>query len=337
MKAMVCILFALVCVLSAAIVIHRAELNELTMAKKVLASEVKTLELELANKDRRGNSQAKQLQEAREQLKIGNRTIDRLDEQIATARSQSKATAAASPEKQEDPADPQKAFMKAISEMMDQPDMKAMIQEQQRGQLESQYAAFFEEVGLDKTTESLVRELLLERLLAMAGLGTGFMTAMGDEDALKTLTDEMSELVEGFDDQIKKELGEDYQALKAYETTIQAREAIKLLQTRLGDERMDSSTQAVLLAVITEERAAAELNADLSDPAAMTRMAQAGEMAKMLEGMQDVNERVYERSSDFLTDKQLAALRSQQTMEASMLKMSVRMMDQTQEAKADKQ
>lgn len=336
MKAMMCILFALACVLSGTIVIHRAELSELTMANNVLASEVETLKLELANKDRRGNSQAKQLQEAREQLKIGNRTIDRLDEQIATTRSQPKASAAAATEQQDDPGNPQKALMKAIGEMMDQPDMKAMIQEQQRGQLESQYAAFFEEVGLDKTTESLVRELLLERLLAMAELGTGFMTAMGDEDALKTLTDEMSELVEGFDDQIKKELGEDYQALKAYETTIQAREAIKLLQTRLGDERMDSSTQAVLLAVITEERTAADLDANVSDPAAMSRMAQAGEMTKMLEGTEAVNDRVYERSADFLTDKQLAALRSQQTMEASMLKMSVRMMDQTPATKADK-
>ncbi|MFT5130000.1 MAG: hypothetical protein ACI8W8_003629 [Rhodothermales bacterium] len=328
MKVLMGILIVLVGTLGAVVAIDRAELAEFRAVTAANTRDVEALELELVHKDRRADSLARQLKEAREQLEIANRTIDRLDDRIASAPFATGGDAAGG-EEAEEKTNPQQTFMKAISELMEQPDMKAMIEEQQRVQMESQYADFFEEVAMDKTTEANVRELLLERLLALAELGTGMMAAMSDEEAMKAITEEMSELSKAFDDEIKEELGEDYDALQEYESTIQDRDAIKRLQTRLGDEQMDAKTKDALLTVMQEEREASDLNVDLEDPAALTQFAQAGDMTTMFEGMEGINERVYERSAAFLTEKQLAALGSQQKMESGMFKMSIKMMEQS--------
>jgi hypothetical protein len=329
MKALSGVLFIIVCVLAAMIVTDRAERAQLGSTHQAMTQEVEAVKSELATRDRRTQSLAKQLQDARAQLETANRTIDRLDARSATRAEQPQAAVA-----DEEKPDVQSALLKALGGLMDQPEMKAMMEEQQRAQTELMYAAFFEQAGLDKTTDARVRELLAERQMAMARLGTNFMRDADDEDG--TATEDMAAMLEAFNAEMKEELGEDYEALQTYEASLPDRMSIDQLQMRLGEERLDAETHAALLEVMVEERQAVQ-GETLQNPQEMLRAAQSGDMTQYTKQMSDMHARVNARSSAFLSEKQSEVLRSQQKMETSMIKMSVMMMDQQpqQDTQAD--
>ena len=330
MKALTAVLFFLVCALSAVIVIQRSELTQLKASEKTAISELEVVQAELDQRDKRGQSQARQLQDAREQLTVANRTIDRLDDRIETVRESS--TRLPQVKNETDAESPQQAMMKALSEMMEQPEMKEMMAEQQRTQVEMMYAAFFENAGLDKTTEARLRELLVERQQAQAELGMGIMADGGEVNREKMIEQVQAEH-ERYEALIKEELGDDYEALQTYEQSLPDRMTIEQLQMHLGDERLDREEQEALLAIMAEEREAASVGS-MHDPKAIAEFANADGLARHVEQRKVMDARVAERSAEFLSEKQLQVLQNHQKMEASMLRMSV-MMQQATEPDAD--
>lgn len=322
------ILFA--CGLGAVIAVKNAEIQELARLNEEITGELADASSEMRKAQKELQSKARQLRTAREQLDIANRTIDRLDARIAQVDIKSEAPELDEAEDEEEEEDPRakvtRTFMKAMGEFLDNPEFKGMRENRQRAEFERNYAALFEILDLDAAMNEQVRALLLERQIAMADFGPRFMALAGNPDQLKALTEEMGEIRDKYDGDLRELLGADYAQLQEYETTIHDRESLARLSNRLerAGEPLDTETEDAMLQLMGEARRAAELDANWQDPRMIGTLMEPGAVDGMLEQVEAMQVDVYTRSEEILSESQREVLSRQQKIQGSMFKATMR-------------
>jgi hypothetical protein len=321
MRIAIGVLFLVVCVLGAVIAVKEAESGEMARLNEAITQDLAIASTDLRKAQKELQSKTRQLRDAREQLAVANRTIDRLDARVTQV-------AEATPEPVEEveavdeQADASRTFMKAMGKFLDNPDMRGMREAQQRRGFERSYSALFDLLDLDDELDAKVRAVLLDRQLAMAEYGPKFMALAGDKDGLKALTEEMSAIRDEYDKSLEALLGDDYGRLEEYETTVHDRESLSRLSQRLeaAGEPLDAASNDAMLQVMSEARRSADLDADWQDPRVMGELMEPGAVDDMLGQVDEMQATVLSRSEEVLSEAQREVLARQQKMQAGMLR-----------------
>ncbi len=224
----------------------------------------------------------------------------------------------------------QAGFRQMISKMLDDPETRGFLREQQRMMMDQLYGPLIKKLNLTPEEATRFKDLLLEtamksteRASSLLGASTNRMAAVAQIAADRAATDA----------QLKELLGDPrYAEYKDYEQTAGDRMQLNLFKQQFGagafpltDEQTDQ-----LLGFMKEEK---QSMASVGHPTIGTGQT-TGEMEailsedrseSMLQSQEYVNERVYERAKTVLAPDQLSAFGKFQSNQLQMMRVGVGM------------
>jgi hypothetical protein len=238
----------------------------------------------------------------------------------------SAADAAASEEKKSG----KNPFGEMIAKMMEDPETKKMIRDQQRLVMDQLYGPLIKKMQLTPEEASQFKDLLADNMMKGAENAGSLFNDTNRTEALEKLATDQKNL----DEQIRGFLGESrYMQYKDYQQTAGERmQLTQFQQTSAASEHplSDPQTEALLTLMKEEKQAVAAstglpLPGDNSDPATMQAMFSGEGIDNMLQSQETVNQRVYERARDVLRPEQLNAFGQFQTNQLQMMRVGLTM------------
>jgi hypothetical protein len=225
------------------------------------------------------------------------------------------------------------AFGKMVASMMQDPEAKRFIREQQKTMVDQLYAPLVKQLNLTPDQAEQFKALLLDNMMRGAEKGTALFagTSAGERaEAVKTLAADQ----QAFEEQLRGFLGEEgYAQYKEYSMTLQERTQLNMFRQQMtGNENQITDQQAEqLLALMREEKqnmgtAIPEaLKGGGQNPAAMQAVFDEEQASRLLEAQEAINARVQERAGQVLSPDQLASFARFQTNQMSMMRMGLTM------------
>jgi hypothetical protein len=201
-------------------------------------------------------------------------------------------------------------FGKALAQMMQDPSMKKMVQQQQAMVLRTMYGELPKQLGLDQQHSDQLMELLSQRQTELMDKSFAAMNGSPDKAALAKAT---SDITAQYDDQLKALLGDSYPQFQAYEKTIPDRTELNQLQTQLSGLGMPltDDQRAGLLAIMTEERSKSPPSPFTQNgqnvAAQMDMLSNDGAMHDFFARQEDLYQRVLARAGGVLSPEQVTS------------------------------
>lgn len=205
-----------------------------------------------------------------------------LREQLELARAQSAAQSDAArlkqrpnqstdaPPQDAKPADPKPA--NALAEMFKNPEMKAMLRNQQKDVLgpmiDKNYARLYADLHLAPEQAAALKDLLLNKQLAAAEAGMSMFAGEADPAKRADLVQQIKTANDAADAQIKQFLGDDnFAQYQAYEKTMGERMAVNGLRDQLGagSTPLTDDQEQQLIQVMAKARESFKFTTDFSD------------------------------------------------------------------------
>ncbi len=223
-------------------------------------------------------------------------------------------------------------FGKLLSNMMQDPDTKKFIRDQQRLMMDQMYAPLTKQLNLNPTEAAQFKDLLADNAMKATETATSLFGSSATNRA--ELAKSMADSQKQFDEQLKSLLGEDRFAIyKDYQETVGDRAQLNMFKQQFSttDYPINDVQTEQLLALIKEERRNVMTSAGLSLPGSgqnfdnIDAMLAPGQAEKMLQGQETVNQRVFERARMFLSPDQLQTFGGFQTNQLQMLRMGLTM------------
>jgi len=224
-------------------------------------------------------------------------------------------------------------FGEMLASMMNDPDVKKMIQEQQRAMIEPLYGPLIKQMNLSPEEADAFKKLLSDHMTKSTEQATSLFAGSSSTNR-QELVASLTAQQKAFDDEVKALLGDTrYQQYKDYQTTLGERAQLSAFRQQnafSGAPLTDTQTEQ-LLALMNEEkkRAAAEgmpqMGGGGQDAANLEAMLSEDKTRQMLESQELVNQRVYERAAEVLAPEQLEAFGRFQTNQLQMMKMGMSM------------
>jgi hypothetical protein len=221
-------------------------------------------------------------------------------------------------------------FGQFLSKMMDDPDMKKMIRDQQRAMMDKLYEPLMKEMAMQPEEAARFKDFLADNMIKNTERATALMgdgSSTNRIEALSKLTAEQKE----FDAQLKEMLGESrYAQYKDYQETLGERTQLQQFQQQYagsGNALSDQQT-AQLLALMREEKMAAMSGGGFGqsqDAASIQAMMSGEALEKMMQSQETASQRVYERARGVLSEEQLAAFGRFQTNQIQMMRVGMSM------------
>lgn len=213
-------------------------------------------------------------------------------------------------------------FMGKLAEMMENPEMQDAMRAQQKTMLSMLYGALFKKLRLTPEQLDQLKEIQLNKqMAAMAMLGKG------DKNAQRTA---YLEATKQADLALKELLGdEQFATYQDYESTVGERMAIGQLNQQLSEKNipLDDVQQEEFVTLMIEERAKLKIPTPAQQQAAWAGgMPSSEEFEKLLQQQADLNQRVYARSREILSEAQQAELKAFQDNQVQMQKLGLQMM-----------
>lgn len=250
----------------------------------------------------------------------------------ATAAKQSAAPAAASAPANQKSANDKAALGNFFSKMMEDPETRKLVREQQRMMLDQLYRPLFKQLGLTSDEATQFKDLLADNMLkgtekAASLLSGGTVTNRAEMAA--ALTAEQK----GFEEQLRSFLGETrYEQYQDYQQTVGERTQLNQFRQQFsgGDASITDAQSEQLLALMREEKKSQAAAGQLlpsagNDPANMEAMLSGEGSEKLLLAQETVNQRVFERARGVLSEDQLGAFGKFQTNQLQMMRLSMNM------------
>jgi hypothetical protein len=216
---------------------------------------------------------------------------------------------------------------KLLGDMMKNPDMRKAMEQQQRVALNMMYDPLVKQLQLTSDQEKKFKDLLIDQQMNnVSRAGALFEPGVDRAEAAQKMADEQKDR----DAQMKELLGEDkFAQLQQYNQTVGERAMLEQFGKGL-DISADEKEQ--LLALMGEEKKNIQINTGLTTNPNKDFQAVLGspEMAdKLMAQQEQVNERVLERATQFLTPEQVQqlepVLKSQIEMQRAGMKMAQQM------------
>jgi hypothetical protein len=236
------------------------------------------------------------------------------------------------PSEEQTPPKNKNGFGDFFSKLMEDPDTKKMIREQQRMVLEQLYVPLIKQLGLTPDEAEQFKDLLADNMLKGAEKATSLLGS-GSSTNQAELLSTLSESQKNFDDQMKAFLGESrYAQYQDYQKTVGERSQLsQFRQQATGENAITDQQTEHLLVLMKEEKqnvsAATGFPPSGTTPEAGNLQAMlSGEgTEKLLQNQESVNQRVYDRAKDVLAENQLASFGKFQTNQLQLMRMGMNM------------
>jgi hypothetical protein len=218
-----------------------------------------------------------------------------------------------------------------MSQMMNDPDTRKFVRQQQQAMMEQLYGPLLTRLGLSGDEGTELKRMLLDRMVASSEKALGLMSLEGEDRTrgLQALADEQKQ----FEEDIRTFLGESrYLEYQDYQQTVGERTQLNMFRQgdAVGRTLTDDQTDQLLRVMAQEKKALQEtagavLPSATQDPAAMQQMLKDEQTAKVIETQERLNRRVFERAADFLTEDQLKSFGGFQASQLEMMRVGLKM------------
>jgi len=221
-----------------------------------------------------------------------------------------------------------------LSKMMDDPDMKKMMRQQQGAMMDMMYGGLFKELRLTPDEIDKFKELLLDRQMKAVEAGGAFMQLQSEDNDKTAAISELAEQQKEFDEQVKAFLGDArYTQYKDYNETMTERMTLNQCSKQIAGGRnpLNADQTSQLLEIMKQERKGmapvfSETTVDGSATVANFRvMMSEDKMNELFKQQEEINQRVLERAKSVLTQEQLDAFAAHQSSQLQMQRMGMSM------------
>lgn len=181
-------------------------------------------------------------------------------------------------------------FIAGIGSMMTNPAMKQMIRAQSKMQLDMQYERLFKFLNKPAATTEALKELLMDRQMAMMDVGMSFMSGKSTPEERKAQAAQIKAMQEASDKKIADLLGpDDFDAYKQYENTQPERMQVDMFKHSLassGEPLTEQQEYDLVNAMYSARTNAPAMNRmmkqdEMPDPAQFTGAGMTNMMAQM--------------------------------------------------------
>jgi hypothetical protein len=225
---------------------------------------------------------------------------------------------------------PKSGMASALAKMMDNPESRKFIRQQQRMILDQMYAPLVKQMGMTEAEATEFKDVLADRMMASAQKAMSAMSEAGQgsrAEAMQKLTAEQQE----FDAGVRELLGEErYAQYKEYQLTVGERVQLNMFrqQTAGTPGAIEEAQVEKLLAVMREEKLqqttpdGAPINEEQVQRMALGSPEQTDRLINI---EQSLNERVHARAGEVLDPAQLESFKKFQDQQLQTLRMSLAM------------
>jgi hypothetical protein len=221
------------------------------------------------------------------------------------------------------------AFAKMLSKMMQDPDTKKIIRDQQRLTMDQLYSPLVKQLGMNAEESDKFKDLIADQAMESSATLFASSSPSNRTEAVASATASQTTL----DTKIKELLGEDrYAQYKDYQLTVGERMQLTQFKQMLGENPISDQQTEQLLAIMKEEKKnVAGPNGDAfsglsgNGKAMLDALGSDDSMEKLLQAQNEVNERVYQRANEVLSPDQLTAFGKFQTNQTALMRMGVTM------------
>lgn len=215
--------------------------------------------------------------------------------------------------------------MAEIARLTQSPGMKNLIRAQQKGQLDLLYGSLFKYLELSGVDVNAVRDLLLDRQMAILGVA---MESMNSDVPPRERANRMRQASADFDARIRAMLGPEHsEVFDSYEATQAERAQVTLFKNALpAEDRLTEDQEDRLILALHEERSRSVVATDdfgnrLSDPSALSPQ----DLEVLLRDSAKLREKYAERAVAILTPSQLEQFKTSQAQQQAMLEAAMKM------------
>lgn len=213
-----------------------------------------------------------------------------------------------------------------LKQMMENPEMRKMIEAQQKVMVDMMYAPLLKQLNLSPEESDKLKSMLLEQQMGSVSKVGALMDPSKKEEqaaATKDIADQQKE----FQDKIKEFLGEDrYNQYHDYTSTMGER---MLLNQFAQTGNIKPEQNEALLQIMKEEKeAAAAINPDraANDPSKGMKLLESDELAEQAFKQQEaINAKVLERARGILSEEQLQSFSGFQSNQVNMQRLGMKM------------
>lgn len=240
------------------------------------------------------------------------------------------AAVVAAPESQ---ANPKGGFGNFLAKVMEDPEARKLIREQQRATLDQLYNPLVKQMALLPEEASQFKDLLADNMLKGAEKATSLLggdAATNRTEAINTLAEEQK----SFEERVRGFLGESrYAQYQDYQQTVGERAQLNQfrLQTGSADNALNEPQTEQLLAIMKEEKQAVAAASgqpfpgEAKDAANLQAMFFGAGADKILQSQEAVNQRVYARAKGVLSPGQMDSFGKFQTNQLQMMRVGMSM------------
>ncbi len=224
-------------------------------------------------------------------------------------------------------------FGNFLSKLLQDPESKKFIRDQQRMMMDQMYGPLIKQMGLSPEEAARFKDLIADNAMKSTEKASSLFGGLGSTNRAEALAG-IKAAQQTFDDDLKTFLGDSRYALyKDYQQTVGERTQLnQFRQQNASSENPLTDLQAEQLLVIMKEEkqnvagAAGLPNAGTGqDTANLEAMLSGGQLDKFLQAQETANQRVYQRASEVLAPDQLANFATFQTNQLQMMRMGMSM------------
>jgi len=329
MKNALILIFGLTTIALAAVcVLVSRQLAEQKGQVAALRTEVEQQSSELADLQSSNQLLEKQRQELLEQ---SSQLATKVQAQLTADQSKLTSLGNGAVTNQPKSASDKNPFGSFLAKMMDDPETKKMIRQQQRTMLDQLYSPLIKQMGLQPDEAEQFKNLLADNMIKGAEKATSLFGGDGSTNRTEMMA-KLAEEQKSFDEQVRGFLGESrYAQYKDYQETAGERTQLnQFRQTAGGEHPITDQQTEQLLAFMKEEKQAVSAAGGLSsfdakNADSMQAMLSGEGLEKILQNQDTMGQRVYERAKTVLSENQLAAFGNFQTNQMQMMRMGMSM------------
>ena len=219
-------------------------------------------------------------------------------------------------------------FFAGLAGMMKNPQMKEMVRAQQKMVVDQTYGSLSKYMNLSADQSDALKNLLLERQMAMVDAGLAAMS--GSESERKQAAEDAKAIKAEYDQKIKDLLSpQDYQTFQGYEKTVSERVQVQMFKGALpADAALTDQQEYDLITAMYEARKAMPssslLNNRNADPSQLTEE----RIAEAMKQMEQLQQAYADRAQGILTPAQFEQFTKWQQQMSAMQTAGLKMAQQ---------
>ena len=223
-------------------------------------------------------------------------------------------------------------FGKMLSKMMEDPDTRKFIRDQQRLMMDQMYAPLVKKMGLTPDEATKFKDIMADNTMKGAEAATSMFGGGPSTNRTEAIA-ALSANQKTMDEEMKTFLGEDrYAQYKDYQETVSERTLLNQFKVQAGSDYNlnDQQTEAMLTFMKEEQKSVAAstglpLGQTDKDPAKLQSLLSGNKVDELIAAQDTVGQRVYERARTILSPDQLDTWGKYQTNRMQMMRMGMNM------------